>query len=67
MTWMTSESYIRLIENRRIKNSTLKLRKQRDNLLFAAKQALMSMEEGYDAPKIRDDLRNAIAEVEDSE
>ena len=33
------------------------------DLLFAAEQALMSLEEGYDAPKIRDDLRAAIAEA----
>ena len=33
-------------------------------LLFAAKQALLSIEEGYDAPKIRDDLRAAIKAVE---
>lgn len=34
------------------------------DLLFAARQALMSLEEGYDAPKIRDDLRDAIAKAE---
>lgn len=33
-------------------------------LLFAAKQALMALDEGYDAPKIRSDLQVAIAEVE---
>ena len=35
------------------------------DLLFAAKQALMSLEEGYDAPKIRDDLRDAIKATEE--
>jgi len=41
-----------------------KLRQQRDELLFAAKQALMAFEERYDAPKIREDLRAAIARAE---
>ena len=31
------------------------------DLLFAAKQALMALEEGYDAPKIREDLKAAIS------
>ena len=33
------------------------------DLLFAAEQALMALEEGYYAPKIRDDLRSAIAKA----
>ena len=33
-------------------------------LLFAAKQALMALEEGYDAPKIREDLKAAISAAE---
>ena len=32
-------------------------------LLFAAEQALMAFEDGYDAPKVRDDLRAAIAKA----
>ena len=34
-------------------------------LLFAAEQALMAFEDGYDAPKVRDDLRAAIAKAKE--
>ncbi len=34
-----------------------------ERLEFAARQALMAIEEGYDAPKIRDDLRQALKET----
>ena len=30
------------------------------NLIFAAEQALYALEEGYDAPKVRDDLKAAL-------
>ena len=41
--------------------ATLEQRVER--LEFAARQALMAIEEGYDAPKIRDDLRQALKET----
>jgi len=33
---------------------------ENDKLVFACKQALMAFEDGYDAPKIRQDLRDAL-------
>ena len=33
------------------------------SLLFAAEQALMAFVDGYDSPKVRDDLRAAIAKA----
>lgn len=37
-----------------------------EGLEFAARQALMAIEEGYDTPKIRDDLREALAAEEEA-
>jgi len=41
------------------------LEAENDKLVFACKQALMAFEDGYDAPKIRQDLRDALLTSED--
>ena len=47
-----------------INDELLVYEKENERLRFAAKQALMALEEGYDAPKIRQDLRDALKEDE---
>ena len=50
-----------------LRNRLAAAERQRDDLLFAAKQALMALEEGYDAPKIREDLKASIARAPSGE
>lgn len=40
--------------------NTDQLEAENETLRFACKQALMAFEDGYDAPKIRQDLRDAL-------
>ena len=55
---MNVEAYCDKLENQSL------LIAENERLRFAAKQALMALEEGYDAPKIRQDLRDALKEGE---
>lgn len=45
-----------------INREITQLKMQNDKMAFAIKQVLMAHEEGYDAPKIWDDLREALGD-----